>query len=276
MSRYKLIHFVPDPFSGGRVPVGALVEANDRVGVVLAGHLPGADCLGSYKSAALMRMLVRDLNRVDKFELPVCISPHAKLDAEHVIPDQIRDPFAWVQKHILPHKPEQGEGQKLKLHDPIIRRATIGFQFFQNWKVHHHVRQTFKPGRDWNNWLKSGQDVLEPISHWVAGKEQILLMEPIIPEDAHHKFDDEIRKVAQRFLSYRGFFEKNQPEANRQGQLVAYILPGIGRDLRVKAFAKLDVATDEVVDFTAEKDRSRFFERMRSLGEQEPKQDLLS
>lgn len=277
MKRYKLIYFVPDPFSGGQIPIGALVEDNSRVEAVIPSHLPGAECLGSLKSAALMRMIIRDLNLVTKFELPRCISPHAKLDSEHILPAQIKDPFAWVQKHILPRKPDLTEGQKeQKLHDPIVRRATIGYRFFQNWCVHHHVRQTFKPGRDWDSWLKSGRDVLEPISHWVAGKQEILLMEPIVPEDAHHKFEDETRKVAQRFLSYRGYFDKNRPEAGRQGQLVAYILPGISRDLRTKAFAKLGVASDEIVDFSAENQRSRFFDRMRSLGEQNPNHRLLS
>lgn len=276
MKRYKLIYFVPDPFNQGRIPVGALVEDNNHARAVVASHLPGAECLGSHKNAALMRMILRDLNLVNKFELPAFISPHVRLDSEHIIPLQIEDPFAWVHKHILPHKPHSDEAQKPPLTDHITRRATIGFQFFRNWRVDHYVNQTFKPGRDWNSWLKGSEDILQPISHWVASDEQILLMEPIIPEDAHHKFDDELKKVAQRFLSYRGFFEKNKPGASREGHLVAYILPGIDRELRVKAFAKLDRASDEVVDFSAEKERTRFFERVKSLGEKGPKHTLLS
>ncbi len=277
MKRYKLIYFVPDPFTMGRIPVGALVEDGGRVEPVIAAHLPGADCLGGQKSAALLRMIVRDLSQVTSFELPRSISPHAKLDSEQTLPSQIENACAWVKKHVLPCKPGHLEGQKEeKLHDPLVRRATIGYTFFQNWRVHQHVRRTFKPGRDWDNWLEGGQDVLEPVSHWVAGKQEILLMEPIVPEDLHHRVDDAVKDISRRFLSYRGYVEKHRPEGDRRGQLVAYILPGLSRDLRVKAFAKLDRASDEVVDFSAEKDRTRFFDRIRSLGEQLPDQQLLS
>ncbi len=277
MKRYKLIYFVPDPFTMGRIPVGALVEDGGRVESVIASHLPGAECLGGQKSAALLRMIVRDLSQVTSFELPRSISPHARLDSENELPSQIDNACAWVKKHVLPCKPGQLEGQKEeKLHDPLVRRATIGYQFFENWRVHKHVNRTFKPGRDWNNWLEGARDVLEPISHWVGGKQEILLMEPIVPEDLHHRVDDEVKDIARRFLTYRGYVEKHRPDGDRRGKLVAYILPGLSRALRTKAFSKLDVASDEVVDFSAENDRTRFFDRIRSLGEELPSEQLLS
>lgn len=277
MKRYKLIYFVPDPFTMGRIPVGALVEDGPRVESVIASHLPGAECLGGHKSAALLRMIVRDLAHVTTFELPRSISPHAKLDLEQTLAPQIENPIAWVKQHVLPCKPKQIDGlQDEKLRDPLVRRATIGYKFFQNWRVHQHVRRTFKPGRDWDNWLEGGKDVLEPISHWVAGEQEILLMEPIVPEDLHHRVDDEVKDISRRFLTYRGYVEKHRPDGNRRGRLVAYILPGVSRELRVRAFARLDVASDEVVDLSAEKDRTRFFDRIRALGEQVPSQQLLS
>lgn len=277
MMRYKLIYFVPDPFTMGRIPIGALVDDGARVASVIAAHLPGAECLGGHKSAALLRMIIRDLSEVKSFELPRSISPHAKLDEERVLPSRVEDPGLWVRTHVLPSKPKRFEGeQDSTLRDPLIRRATIGYRFFQNWRLHKHVRRTFKPGRDWDNWLDGGKDVLEPISHWVAGRQEILLMEPIVPEDIHHKLDDEVQNISRRFLTYRGYLGKHRPEGDRRGHLIAYILPGLSRELRDRAFSRLDVASDEVIDLSAERERSHFFERVRSLGEQALDSQLLS
>lgn len=41
---YRLVHFVPDPFSGARIPVGALVKAASGTEVVIPEEVHGQKC----------------------------------------------------------------------------------------------------------------------------------------------------------------------------------------------------------------------------------------
>lgn len=274
MSRYQIIYFVPDPFHDGRVPIGALVQSKHQAKAVIASRLPGTECLGGPKVAALMRMILRDLGNVNQFELPNFISPHVCLESECLLPPQIEDPFDWVQKNVLPHVPEDKKPQKAGA-STNPHRSTIGYKFLQSYKVDKYVNRTFVPGQDWNCWLQGGESILERISHWAASKHQILLLEPIVPGDSRVDFDVEVKKVSQRFLSYKGFLSTAPPSSDKKGSLVAYILPGISQSQKAKAFASLERASDEVLDLAEVKARSDFFERMQALYEANKNPTLL-
>ncbi len=43
-ARYRLIHFVPDPFNGARVPVAAVLQAHGRLSVHEMPNMPGPEC----------------------------------------------------------------------------------------------------------------------------------------------------------------------------------------------------------------------------------------
>ena len=63
-AQYRLVHFVPDPFLGGRVPIAALLRTPDGVQVVRVPHLPGPHCLGGRARAATVQLVVEDLEAV--------------------------------------------------------------------------------------------------------------------------------------------------------------------------------------------------------------------
>src|ERR1017187_6147506 len=82
-ARYRVVHFVPDPFTGARIPLAAIVAGGGGVSIASAGHVPGAVCLGRPSTYAAMQMVLESLSTVESLDvLPVAVGPHAVLDVE--------------------------------------------------------------------------------------------------------------------------------------------------------------------------------------------------
>lgn len=85
---FNIIHFIPDPISGARVPMGALVHEGSSFRIALADHLPGADCLGGTKTARLLNFLVDDLQNIQRAaEIYQRLGPQVLVDESNPKPE---------------------------------------------------------------------------------------------------------------------------------------------------------------------------------------------
>ena len=105
--RFRMIHFVPDPFSGARIPIAALVEGDKGVEVAIASQIPTAECLGSRAAETLLHGIVEDL-RTGGFPfgaLPPKLGPQVRLGEPKTLPVDCESPVPWLEAHVLPRPP---------------------------------------------------------------------------------------------------------------------------------------------------------------------------
>lgn len=265
---YRLIHFSPDPFTGARFPLGAVVaDAQGEVRVARVERLPSADCLGDRRLAVAVQRLHARLGAVTTVEaLPAVFGPYATLAEPQEVPKGVPDALAWVQGMLAPTA-----AQEAHLVTPRSRRrATLGYRFFQTWGVQRYVRKTFKPATDWGGWLDS-YSALPQISHWVPGQNQVLLMEPVVP--TRRQFEQDVGKIAMRLGAYRHAME--HASNGREGSLLAYITAGGRPDMREMAMEQLQAFAHDVVDTEDATSRDGFIERIRRVGGEGRQQELI-
>jgi hypothetical protein len=259
-THYKLVHFVADPFLGTRTPIAAIVRHGEELLVARASKIPDADCLGGSSSLELAHALVDALHGIKDFEkLPSSLGPHAVLGACRQVPDQVDDPVRWLQRHVLPHD----ESEKVHRVE-AIKRPTYGWRFLQNLGVERFVRKRFRPELLWDRPVSEPLSVLKPISHFVLGSENVMLMEPVRLEG--RQFADDLQEVGLRFAAYHYYIKAFSATALHP-IFVAYMLPsGVGDEQRVTARDTLAGSADAVVDCTRMPERQRFAEDVRRIG----------
>lgn len=272
-AKYRLVHFVPDPFTGARIPVAALVAGGGGVSVASATHLPGAACLGNAPTFAAMQMVLEAVSAAESFDvLPVAVGPHAVLDTEREIPGDVSDPAKWVVEHVLPRAVEDHPARETR----SSRRDTQGFRFFETWHVASYVRRHFRPDQNWSDARSGTAWVLAPVSHWVgAPKTGLLLMEPIVPTRTGLQRD--LTDVHQRFASYRVFLDSGDvpEETRKKTKLCVYVLAGgkaQDRNSALTAFANVGATS---IDTESESARQSFLGEIQAVGrEANPEIDL--
>jgi hypothetical protein len=257
-ARYRIVHFVPDPFLGGRVPIAALLEDHGRVTVVRVPHLPGPQCLGSRARAHTVQLLLADLETVASLDTrPVVAGPQALFDLPVPVPAGIGDPAAWLAALLAattpaPNTPPQHRAPP---------RTTVGYRFFEQFKVAKFVERGFElRGNDAR--FRPAEAPLRPISHFVDGARKILLLEPIVVD--HANVGDEVREVATSFGAYKHLLSEERQ--SDQAQFIAYVLharTGKEFDGVVK---KLERLADEVVNVNAVPSRERFLALIETVG----------
>ncbi len=257
-ARYRLIHFVPDPFSGARVPVAAVLQAHGRLSVHEMPHRPGPDCLGGRERVAVVHMMLEGLGRMSSFDqLPISFGPQAMLDGAREVPAGV-DAQKWLERLLLSSAPP-GEKQAATSRPP--QRATFGYKFFSNWGVARWVRKTFKPGVDAHGFLP-GASPIGSVSHYVEGRDEILLMEPLMP--SRIQIEHDLHKVACLFGGYKAAMTDAKEDRAR---LIAYVLSGGDEKVRQHIGSALRPYADEVVDTTQDAKRARLIGRIREAGE---------
>ena len=143
------------------------------------------------------------------------------------------------------------------------QRGSLGFRFFETWRVARHVRKTFKPATDWNGWLGSYPS-LQQVTHWVAGDSKVLLMEPVLP--ARRQFKQDVQDIAVKFWGYRYALDK--AENGREGKLIAYLPAGGHPDQRAAAVEILGKCAHRVVDTVDGAARDAFLSDIRRVGDE--------
>lgn len=258
---YRLIQFEPDPFTGARFPLGAVVaEPGGAVRVAKVERFPSASCLGDRALAVVVQRLHARLDSVASAEaLPAAFGPYASLTEPREVPAGVADALQWVQALLSPPQQRKPEPQRTSRG---AQRATIGYRFFETWRVADYVRKTFKPSSDWQGWLGQHAAGLQQISHWVAGTDEVLLMEPIVP--TRPQFEQDLKDVAMKLGAYQ--FAMGEAKNGRRGSLVAYVTAGGHPDRRAHARETLAPFAHDVVDTDDASARAAFIERIRQVG----------
>ncbi|NRD45967.1 hypothetical protein [Corallococcus exiguus] len=133
--------------------------------------------------------------------------------------------------------------------------------FFTTWKVARYVKPNFSGSN-----LGLSHDTAFQISHWVPGKSEVLLMEPVIA--ARDDFREEIGRVSTSFLAWRQLLD-NRKEASRNRpdpRFIAYVINGRqGEASTVRSVLK--EARADVIDVEIPTERDRFIHQIRVVGE---------
>lgn len=256
-ARYKIVHFVADPFTESRIPVAALVHHGGRVVVVRAAHLPGPQCLGGRQFATAAQIIVEDLAREPSFDtLPVGAGPHAVMGEARSIPASAPNPIRWVESLLAHDTGERGAPE----HHRGARLATYGYRFFKNYGVSQHVKKTFQPGSDAGGFLPQAHR-LGAVTHFVEGSEDLLLMEPILA--TRPTFDRDLSDVSQLFAAYKTMLGT---DSRKRANLVAYVLSAGSKDKREEALRELRPYAHQVIDTGDELARFAFIHKIRDVG----------
>jgi hypothetical protein len=267
---FQLIHFTPDPFTGQRFPLGAIVaEAGGKVRVAKVERLPSAACPGDRSLAVTVRRLHARLDAIQSTEkLPAVFGPYATLSGPQAIPSGVQDALSWVQELLEPKSPAAPKPATPR----GAQRSTYGYRFFETFQVTCFVRKTFRPASDWGGWFRRHAAGLQQVTHWVAGEQTILLMEPIVP--ARRQFDQDLREIATRFGAYRYALES--ADNGRECRLAAYVTAGGHPDQRAAARETLGPFAHLVVDTTDDRARDRFLSDIRRVGSEADAQQELA
>ena len=257
-AHFRIIHYLPDPTSGARIPIAALVADGKRVSVVQSRFTPGVACVGGLASWHAMQMILEELRRAEHFDrLPPTLGPQVALTPDRAIPATVDNPAAWVERFVLPQKPESREDAVVKTpHAP--RRAVMGSQFFKTWKVARFVNRNFS-AKD----LGLSENLAHKITHYVAGRDELLLMEPMV---ARGDFGQELRDVSESILAWQRLFDVHGTH-DRMPKFVAYVFSEGQVPPVLKAretFAKTNV---EVVDVDAIGERNHLLSEIRRVGQ---------
>lgn len=215
---YRMLVYVPDPFSFARVPVAASIRVGDElVRILAAPHLPGPACVGGLRSVRFVQEVVRELEGWRPGDATPNLRPGpAVFETEPVdIPADVKDPIAWVRDHVLASQVDPRSSAKTTA-GRGDSRASRGYAFFKARGVAHLVRKTFRAERVAPGRFPAAVG-LAPISHFVMGPERLLLMEPIaVP---CRDVERDAAAVHQRFASYHAA----RGETDADVALVAYI-----------------------------------------------------
>lgn len=272
-ARYRVVHFVPDAFTGARIPLAAIVAGGGGVSIASAGRVPGAVCLGRPSTYAAMQMVLESLSAVESLDvLPVAVGPHAVLDVERQIPGDVADPVGWVVKNVLPRVAEDHATRETRSH----HRDTQGYRFFETWKVASYVQRHFRPEQVWADARSATPRVLSSVSHWVGAPEVgLLLMEPIVPTRTGLQRD--LIEIHQRFASYRLFLDGDDVpgETREKTKLYVYVLPGGRAHDRNEALTAFASVKATAIDTDSESARQSFIGEIQALGRAaNPEMDL--
>lgn len=257
MTRYRVIHFVPDLVMGARVPVGAAVETAGGIQVVCTSNL-NVSCLGH--AAAVGQLVIDMLEDVRSLDvLPLALNGLAEFGPVASVPAE--DGPAWVRAHLFPHREvgsRRGE-----------RRATQGYQYMYAALRPHGVHKAwihrkFDPMKHGPEWLRRVA-TLPNASQWV-GADQVLLLEPIVL-DRPTLYEDlaAVTKTLSAYATAAHHFN-----AGEQLGCAAYVVGGDPQQAKPEVLAQLRVFTDDVFDLAKEPQQERLAASIRALTAGQP------
>lgn len=264
-AQYRLVHFLPDPFSGARVPVAALIGTEQgAVAVARASCLPGAGFLGSGRTEAAIEYILESLTEARTLDaLPMAVGPQATLGPVTDVPAGVADPAEWLRQHILPRAraSEVLVERRVQGHP----RRTKGFLFFKRWGVDPLVHKLFRPQQELGKLISKPDPGLEVVSHWTGSpRSKLLLMEPIMPAREQHLND--VREVFGRFAGYRVFFSDAPDELKSRTEFCVYILTGGSAEARKATRAAFETLHARIVDTEVDRERDELLDSIRAIG----------
>ncbi len=261
-ARFRLVHFVPDPFLGGRIPIAAIVQADEGISVLRMQHIPGPHCLGGRAAAATVQMVLDDLAQVHDFDsLPKSMGPQAILGNPQQVPVAVTNETAWINSLLSSLRVDTVTEEDEAKHYRGPNRATYGYRFFENFRIAKYVRKTFYPEQQGGGVLSAARTI-GPISHYVLGESKLLLMEPIVP--SRHSWQADTQEVAKTLGAYKMVIREQR--LTEKVKLLAYMLVGGTTSSREQIERDLYQFVDDVVDIANPQRRAAFVDRVRNTG----------
>jgi hypothetical protein len=252
-ARYRLVHFVADPFTGARVPIAAIVDAGGRLEVTKAPDAATGLGLGRRASTrATIEFVLDSISSVTTFdELPPTTGPQVTLGPAREAPVAPKDAVKWVRTALLrePLKPEPRE-----LGRP--GRKDAGYRFLEQWKVAKWVGREFRA----EDYFQQFSLVLPQISQYVRGDSKLLLMEPIVAKRESSLFRV-LRHIGTTFMAWQHGFEqaRKKPEVD----YIAYVVAVEEHEMVDEARRVLDKSGTTVLDVNATTERTKLLESIR-------------
>jgi hypothetical protein len=255
MARYRLIQFVPDPFERTRLTVGALVDSGmGGPRLARARHFPGPAFLGS-KAAWTVLQLILDGMASAPFDMPSGeASPLALLSDPEEIPAGADDPFEWVERAILP-KPYEAPGALPQR----PHRVTVGARFLRQYGVEQYVKRNYRAEQELGPLVTPLE---HPISQWVAGRDTLLFLEPVV--GTRPSLEDDLKRINETILAHRQLFQS--AHLTRKVEFLVYVLPlGYGGAVKdTRRVLSMDAAGVLNVDEPGE--RRQLLSSIREIG----------
>lgn len=251
---FRIVHFVPDPISGARLPVAALMNEGGRVRLVTATSLPTTGCVGTQSAKNNMHHVLQTLARADQIDrLPLSIGPLAVLDAEpHNVPEGIADSAAWVQTNVLPHR--EARSPLPRSSERTTDRVELATDFLDENGVGSLVQRHVEA----REFLPALRAPVDPISQCVRGPDRVLLLEPIFAPK-HAVLREQLREISGRFLAWQSLMRR----ASVQREFVAYVLPNGGSWEEAEDTLQEDTGA-RVLDVSSAEQLNRLLQSIRS------------
>lgn len=250
-STFQLVHYVPNLFLGGRLPVAAmLLSADAKLRLVRAAHLPDEHCLGGRDQVVALNFALARLERDPSAASTAALGAHVQFDPPRQVPHGV-EADKWLREAVLPQPPAARDKRS-------SNRATRGYAWLQDIGLGFYVNKQFRPEKfEITNVSKLQNKGLKPISHWVSDGEQLLLLEPLIPRGDRLPFED----VATNLGAYRFHLGDS---ANIT--LGVYLLRGGSPEARDYAQRSLQSSAHRVFDTTNAEDRNILIATVSALG----------
>lgn len=254
MTSYRLLYFEPLPGVEWHVPVGAMVRHGSNTTAVPAELQPDGRCLGGSGHAALLQYGQRVAAARAFFDhVPSELGDKFFLGDALSVPTAVENASEWLRRHVLPRNgrksgPKQGRQPK---------RGTLGREFLKRRGVSELVRNELDLAS-----LLPNTTYLKKPTHWVAGKEVTLLLEPIAPLGS--SLETQVRDVYARLSS----FGTAIGSTSENFALFAYVLSGpVEPGARLQMRQQLETVA-EMVDTADDRQASEFMKRIqREAGE---------
>lgn len=260
---WRTLFFLPDLRNPSwRIPVAAFVRDAQDSAVVHAQVLPDPGCLGSRELVTVMRSLLEALNdSEDPEKLVNRFGEHIRVGPQRDVPRGV-DAVEWARLALPRNAGERGAKAK-RPRTPMRRK--LGEHFLDSVSVLPHVYKTFK-GTESDWFIEGSTRGMRAISHWVPGKDRLLMLEAIAPDRL--EFDSDIREVRETVGAWRDQFARNA-QVPVSVTYLAYVLRGGREERRVLAAEVMRNVCDVVLDVDADRDRdelkAQVIETRRSL-----------
>lgn len=236
------------------------MEVDGRVQVARAPSLPGPNCVGGRESWSTMQMILDSLATADRFEaLPLAAGPLALLSERRQVPAGVENPVSWVATHVLPQKLQREQDTKEIAHR--THRDTLGFRFFEQWHVALFVKKRFRPDAAIPGTPpKAARD----ISHFVRGKNELLLMEPVV--GTRQSLTDDLRAISESFLAWKQLFQQSRVSTTLHPRFIAYVITNGYMGAVGDAHALLAKSADQVINVDDPPQRTQFLQTITAIG----------
>lgn len=253
-SGYHLLQFVPDPFVDTAITFGALVETKGE------WHFEAASAGESLLPAALppaattlFRVLVAELKDLASPRLPIALGPHVRLRPRTDLPAEVVDGGGWVLSHVLP---DLGRLDRTARRHQRTRRTTLGKLFLREHQVARFVKAYFKP-----EMLGARAHSLKPISQYVQGGHETLLLEPINLDTDH--FEQELQEVNGTLCAWESLTRRHK----RKNLSFSVYAVGASKTNMASLSETLSGSVVTIVDTNQRAERHRFVTSIRELSE---------